>query len=348
MARRAGTSVTLTENDLHYVWAPAYGLVHGVSGSHFYGRGVAGVSLYPPPFEVALAPLGLLSLDAAHVVTLPLTALLVMGSVLAWSRAPDGYPRWVAPLILSAPVVAVVLVNNLMSALGLAALTVAIFAQRQNRWLIVGIASAVALERTINAVPVVAMLAIGAWGQPRHLARALVGGLLVIVPLGLAAFAWDPRWPQDYVATTSQFHYVGPIELARAGFGLGGAIALVGGLTAAGVLLALPRRGRGVDLDRVALVLALTVVISDIAGAYAAVFALPAVARLAARPGMSLVAWSFAFIPWLVKMVSIPALLGADPQGAFNRSALLWVILPLTLLVLIRRQQMPGEGTSLG
>ena len=335
-----------------YIWPAARALVRSGSAKPFYGSGRGAV--YPPQFVVLMAPFGLVDGSAARVLSVLLTALLVVVVALAWSRDRGQWRAGAIPLLLAAPAVMAVRLDHTMSVVGLAALTAAIFAHRRGRWYLFGMASAVALCRPANAIPVVVMMGVAIIPRPLAFLRAALGGALVLGLLTLVAYAWDPTWPADYQASIRQFHLVGFVRLAEIAFGSAASYLLI-------VLLSLPaavagwrNRDRALDLDRVSLLMAATVVIANGGGLYVAVFCLPAALRLSLRPAMALSAWVFATVPWLAILALSPVLLSNDPGRAAPYISAMALTLPLAALPLLRRPRgaleslPPSRDSSVG
>jgi hypothetical protein len=322
-----------------YMWPPANALVHGQSAYPFY-HGGAQTGIYAPPYVAAAAPFGLLPLDIASLLTTALAAVLMVACLYAWCREQQGGAILAALMALSAPAFAVVRVDELIAVVGLAALIVAVLAQRRERWWITGAALAVALIRPPNAIPVAALLAVSGFGSWRALARMVGGGLVVLIPLFLVAQLWDPTWVGDYLANSALVKFQGPPLLARQAFGPSGPLLI--SLAMAVVAGAIGRRGRGrpLDLDTAALVMALTVLVSNAGGFYTAIYALPAIARMGMRPGLGAVPWVLTAIPWLIVLVEAPNLLGASPRPTEEMLSLVAFALPLACLPLLRKPRL--------
>ena len=173
------------------------------------------------------------------------------------------------------------------------------------------------------------MLVVSGWRRPRRLLEAAAGGVLLLAPLVLVAFAWDANWIHDYAVNLSLYPIVGPARLARQLGGEAGDVGLVlvgCGIAAASVW---PSRGRPLDLDRAAFGLASTAIFASQGGLFTGLFVLPAVARLSLRPGFAAVAWLAAAAPWLLILVLAPRILGAHPED----NNLLTLLVPVMVLV---------------
>jgi hypothetical protein len=302
--------------DFKPIWELDIWFVHGQHWPHWYGVGIS--NAWPPPHEVLLSPLAFLSYDGAHIVSLVLTAALMVFTVLLWSL--DSLPptptlaRKIAwPILLSAPVFAVIWIDQLQAALGLAALSLAIWAQRRDKWWLAGIAASIGMIRVLNALPVLAILLLGGWRKPRQLAIALGAAAAFLAPLLFISYLWDHTFITDYIAGISAYPFNGtPKAVTRSlgpwGLGL---LMLVG--CAAALWLVRRDAGRPLDAGRSALGMGLTVPLAPLGGLYPAIFTLPALIRLGLRPGFAVVPWIAAVAPWVAILVVSPLLLGSDP-----------------------------------
>lgn len=327
MSGHSWTALT-TGFDFVGIWEADWAFMHGRPFA-WYGTGVS--NAWPPPHEVLFAPIGFLSYDAAHAVTIMLTAVLMVIAVALWSR--EGF-AW--PMLLSAPVFAVVWIDQLQAAAGLAALSLAIWAQRRDKWWLVGIAGALGMIRILNAIPVLAILLLSGWGKPRQLAMAAGAGAAAMAPLLFISYLWDHSFISDYFAGVSAYPFNGTPKLVTYSFGPWGiAILLVIGCAAA---LWLVRRdaGRPLDAGRAGLALSLTVPLAPLGGLYPAIFALPALMRLGRRPRFTAVRWIASLGPWVVVLLLSPWLLGPDPGLVLNFVSFIGYALVLLAYPLLR------------
>jgi hypothetical protein len=314
-------TIWTTGFDFSPIWVPTSLILHGQVVPHWYGTGIS--NAWPPPHEVLLAPFGLLSYDAAHVASMVATALLVVFAVVLWSRdavvpSPTGRARIAWPILLSAPVFAVIWIDQLQAALGLAALSLAIWAQRREKWWLVGIAASLGMIRLLNAIPILCILLYVGWRKPRQLAIAFAAAAAFMAPLLAVSYLWDHTFVTDYIAGITAYPFNGPPKAVVHSVGPWGlAVLLLLGCAAA---LWLVRRdaGRALDPGRAALAMGLTIALTPVGGLYPAIFVLPALIRLGMRPGFSAVPWIAAAAPWLAILVVSPWLLGPDPGLTLN------------------------------
>jgi glycosyl transferase family 87 len=308
--------------DFHPIWELTIYFVHGQHWPHWYGAGIS--NAWPPPHEVLLSPLAFLSYDGAHVASLILTAALMVFSVVLWSvdRLPtpaltrnvgEGLHKVAWPILLSAPVFAVIWIDQLQAALGLAALSLAIWAQRRDKWWLAGIAASIGMIRVLNGLPVLAILLLGGWRKPRQLAIAVSAAAAFMAPLLFISYLWDHTFITDYIAGISAYPFNGTPKAVIGSLGPWGLGLLV--LVGCAAALWLVRRGAGRPLDagRAALAMGLTVPLAPLGGLYPAIFTLPALIRLGLRPGFSIVPWIAAVAPWVAILLVSPLLLGSDP-----------------------------------
>ena len=283
----------------------------------WYGAGVS--NAWPPPHEVLLAPFGLLDSAGARLASILATAALMVFVVSLWSGPPPrpspqgggrcGFGSVAWPFLLSAPVFAVIWVDQLQAALGLAALSLAVWAQRREKWWLVGIAAAIGMIRILNAVPVLCILLLGGWGKPRQLAVAAGAAAAFMAPLLFVSYLWDPHFITDYVAGLTAYPYNAAPKVAVLSFGIWGLGLLLIMACAAAMWLVRKDVGRPLDPGRAGLGLGLTVAIAPLGGLYPAIYTLPALIRLGQRPGFAAVPWIVAVAPWLVVLVLTPLLL---------------------------------------
>jgi hypothetical protein len=232
--------------------------------------------------------------------------------------------------------------NQMMSVIGLAGLSLAIWAQRRDRWYLVGVAGAIGLARTSNALPVLLMIAVTAWGRPRRLLEAILGAAALLLPLTALSYLWDRNWVADYAYNLSVYNLVGPVKLAHAFYGSVGTAGLEALVCLAAMALAWPYRGKPLDLDRAALGMALGVLAAVVSTYYVAIFAMPALIRVARRPAMSGVAWFTTAFPWLVIIAATPAIV--DPNSNFPTGDLTAMVLVLVACTYPLLRKAPGEG----
>lgn len=307
--------------DFWPIWRDDHFFTSGQGDAHWYGAGIS--NAWPPPHEVLLAPFSFLSYDGAHLASALLTAALMVFVVLMWSRervdrhrVPRPSIAW--PVLLSAPVFAVVWIDQLQAALGLAALSIAIWAQRRQIWWLVGIAAAVGLIRPLNAIPVLGILLFSGWGKPRQLGIGLAAAGAFMAPLLVISYLWDHAFVTDYIAGITAYPFNGTPKAVVHSIGTWGLGLLITIGCAAALWLVRKDAGRPLDPGRAALAMGLTVPLAPLGGLYPAIFALPALIRLGTRSGFGAVPWIAAVGPWLIIMILSPWLLGADPGLTLN------------------------------
>jgi hypothetical protein len=304
----------------------AKALVSGQGSYPYYGDSIP--LGYAPPYVPLMVPLALLPRGLAYALSVLLCTAFTLVTLAAWARRDGELPGWFWAVVLSVPVFALVRIDQLMTAIGFAALSGAIFVQRRDRWWLSGALVALGLIRTANALPVMAMLVVGGWGRWNRLAQLAGGLLVVLVPLGAIATIWDAHWLQHYGHNLQVLPIVGPMKLIREQYGLTGTLLLQLGGCAAAAAIVLPSRGKPLELDRASLGLALSLVVSVVATFYPAIFVMPGLVRVAQRRGMSGVAWMAAFLPWLAILALAGPLFGPHPLGTLN----LLTVLDLVLL----------------
>lgn len=304
--------------DFWPIWREDHYWVTGRHAPYWYGKGIS--DAWPPPHEVFFAPLSFLSWAVVNWITIALSATLMVAALWLWAQR-DGERRLSSaylPLALSAPVFAVVWIDQLQSVTGLFMLSLALWAQRRDRWWLVGPAAAMGLIRVPNAIPILAILLLGGWGRWRQLGIALGSGLAFMAPFMFVAFLWDPHWVTDYIAGIASYPFNGPPKVISHAFGYPGLAIMVVLASAAALWLVRKDVGRPLDQGRSSLALALTILISPLGGLYPAIFTLPALVRLGMRPGFSAVPWIAAVVPWLIILAASPWLLAPLPGIILN------------------------------
>jgi len=343
IARSIGEARTLLTPGIDFwpIWRDDHLFTSGKGDPSWYGRGVS--NAWPPPHEVAFAPLSFLPWPVAHIVSILLCATLMVVALLLWSKREDlrRLNSGVWPLLLSAPVFAVVWIDQLQAVAGLLALSLALWAQRRERWWLVGVAAAFGMIRVANAIPVLVILLLSFWGKPRQLAIAIGAGLLAMLPLIAISFAWDPNWVRDYIDGISAYPFNGTAKLASHSLGYPGLglLALLSSLVA--VWLNRRELGGRLDPGRAALAMGITVLVAPLGGLYCGIFVLPALVRLGMRRGFWMVPWIAAVVPWVVILALSPLLLSGDPGLSLNSLSFLDFALLLLAYPLLR---MPSEG----
>jgi hypothetical protein len=300
---------------------------------------------YAPPFELLAVPLALLPDPVAAIAGRCLVAAALGLALWLWQDGDRGVRIALWPVLISLPALHAFVTDHLFSAIGLLALSLALWAQRHDRSYLVGVATAMALIRFTNALPVIAMLVVGAWGSPRRSLQALGSGLLFLAPL-VGVTTWlDPSWPADYIHSLSFYPLAGWPRLAEAaGGGIGLAMLLV---AVAGVAAWLVRKraGQPLDPDLSALGLALTIVSAPGEGPYTGIFTLPALARVGGRRGREALPWIASAAAWAALVVAALLYQGLGWQSAW---ALFTLVSTWFLLHGYPLLRMPARRLSLG
>jgi len=316
-------------DDFTRFWVASHSLI---SGTHtFPYKPGFGDFFYPAPYLFLTAPFGLLPRQWADDLARLLTAAMLAAVIAWWGRRPGGGGRAAWLLAVSLPAVQAVYLGQLATALGLAALSLAVLAQRRGRWWLVGLALAVAFIRPANALPVVAALAVGGWGNPRGLAAAAIAALLVLVPMVLTITLWDPSWPLDYAHVLGTYRFGVPALVSRA-FGAAGLAALEVAACSLAVFWQRHDRGRPPSLDRSAAVLGMSIFAAPLTAAYSTAFIFPGT-LVAMNLGWTSIVVLTAVVPWLLLW---PRAIGPIPGYALAPLALA-TIAAATIAWLVRR-----------
>lgn len=328
---------TIDGNDLIALNAPK-ALLSGTSVHAAFGPGH--LDAYPLPMELLLIPIAAVP-DGVRIPLVKVLCMILLASALWLWADGSGKRSSVLVLLLSMPALSLILHDHLVTALGLTAVSLAVWAQRRQRFVLAGAALAVGAFRTANFLPVAVMLAVSVGPRWKDWLR-FGGGLgAVLAPLTLAAFVVDPNWVADWQADLRLYPLAGLVRLvAPAGTaGVIGAQVAVAGL--AGVLV---RRsfGRPIDLDRASLGLAIGILPAPMDGIYSCLFVLPAVLRAGLRPGYGQIPYLTAAGSWIFVLVAAPWLLSAAPEAALSLLTTVAFWLLLNTYPLLRRVQAVG------
>jgi hypothetical protein len=315
----------------------------------FHGHSVAGVyasplAPYPLPYLLAFAPLELIRdpwiRPAITIICLGLLAF----SVLLLAGRTD---RALIPALVSVPVLQQILSPHLPAEVGLAGVCLAAWSQPRQRWVVMGVGLAMALERPPNALPLLAVLVWCSWGQWRGLLKAALTGAAVMAAPVLVAFWIDPGWLAVY---TANLHYTMYAGLPLLALDMGGTWGLVGlQLATVAVALFLVRdlRGRPLDADLAAFVISLGVLSSKLSGPYSGIYALPALVRVGLRPQLAWTPWLASGVGWIMELTFLPAMLaGAAAPPAWESVVAYWFVLAAWPLALVRRLGPPRDGAD--
>ena len=131
---------------------------------------------YPPVTAAQYAVVTVLPDAILYPLTRVAAAVLLFLSIAAWSGKGAFRDRWIWPLLLSPPVINVIRLGQFNAAVGFAAITCAVMAERRSRGLLLGCALAVALCRPTNTLPAIAALVMAVAIRER---RLLVPAVLI-------------------------------------------------------------------------------------------------------------------------------------------------------------------------
>jgi hypothetical protein len=272
---------------------------------------------YPPPYELLVLPLAALPDWVAGIIGRCLVAGLLGLALWLWQEGDRGVRHALWPVLLSLPALHAFVTDHLFSAIGLFAVSLALWAQRRDRWYLVGAAVALGLIRFTNALPVIAMLLVGAWGRPKQILQAIAGGLVVVGPLAVVTTWLDPSWVSDYAYSLNAYPLAGWPRLAQSAGGVIGVGVLQLVVAAAAAWLVRHRAGRPLDPDSSALGLALSIVSAPGEGPYTGIFTLPALARVGGRPGREALPWIASTAAWAALILAGLFYAGSDWQSVW-------------------------------
>jgi Glycosyltransferase family 87 len=237
------------------------------------------LAVYPPSSVVQYLPLALLPVGVAQLVTRLATASILVWMVTIFGRNDDGrIEPWSLVLLVSPPAINAVRLDQFNAALALLALIVAWRLLVSGRPLLAGLVAGIAMTRPLNALPVGMGLTGGARRGQRW--RLLVGATAFVGMTLAVAFVWDPHLFRDIVSTSEHRSLVGIVGYLRSEFGIVGVGVWLGVVALLCWIVSNGLRDR--PRDAFVVVLALSTIAVHLGGPYVAIFALPAVARLAA------------------------------------------------------------------
>jgi len=237
------------------------------------------LSVYPPSSAVQYLPLALLPVGVAELLTRLATASILVWMVMTFGRDDAGrIEPWSFVLLVSPPAINAVRLDQFNAALTLLALIVAWRLLRSGRPLLAGLVAGIAMTRPLNAIPVGMGLTGGA--GPGQRMRLLVGGTAFVGMTLALAFAWDTQVFRDIVTTGEHRSLVGIVGYLRSEFGIVGVGVWLGVVALLCWIVSNGLRDR--PRDAFVVVLAVSTIAVHLGGPYVAIFAIPAVARLAA------------------------------------------------------------------
>lgn len=105
-----------------------------------------------------MLPLAALPDPVAAVIGRCIAALALFFGLWVWQEGEVRVRVALWPVLLSLPALHDIYVDHWLAAVGLASLSIALWAQRHGRWYVAGAAVAIGASRLGNALPVIAML----------------------------------------------------------------------------------------------------------------------------------------------------------------------------------------------
>ncbi len=339
--------------DVSFIWPLLKVMAHhGLRVGNLGSVSQANNEFYPYPFAILLTPLGWLSYTWAASLGSLLSALCLSISIAVWRRAfPDVRHSWVLLVLLGLPGLDLVLIGQLLTAIGFVGASLAAAAAARGRWFSAGLAAVFATMRPDHLVVLALFVLVCFMPRRRRDLLSLIGGYAALfLPLGLAATLLHPTWLSDWVANVSNYSSpVGVIlavvrQLGRAGDAL---------LAALVVLIALEVR-RLIRTDGppflVAVAWAIGFAVSSIVAPtpsfYAFIYILPLELALVWSGRWLFVLLTFLVIPW--GLVGYNFAHSSFPGAQLANLALTAAYLCGAALVLIGVQNVTGLLTRSG
>lgn len=259
---------------------------------------------YPLPYLIAFVPVGLLGDPWLRPAATALSIGLLVFSMWLMGALRRNPAMW--PVLVSPPFFFDLLSPHLTTEVGLAGLCLAAWAQPRRRWILLGVGIGIGFIRPPNALPLLAVLVYTSWGNWRGLFKAAAAAVCLVLPLVAIAFWLDPNWVTTYSVNVAQAVYAGLPLIAIYAFGPSGLFLIQAAAVLAALVLARSSRGKPLDPDLGAYVIALGVLPSKLSGVYSGLYALPAVARLGLRPRLWWTPWVVSAAAWLFELSLFP------------------------------------------
>jgi hypothetical protein len=324
--------------DISPLWFGSSALLHGIPFEQLTPN-QRHAFFYPPPYLVAFAPLVLLKLEVASVVVRAIVAGLVVAVVVGWAHRLRTVPLLAWLLCLSLASVQAVFLGQLTSAIGLMAFSLAIWAQRRDRWALVGVAMAFGCIRLANAIPVIAILLVGGWGKPAALRRALLAAGAVLAPMVIVVTFWDPDWTSSFLTEVRGYPF-GFLTLVGSSSRLTVLAIVLGAVALTAAFWVRRDAGKPLDLDRSAAALALGVVAAPMGAVYTVIYLLPALTRLVARRDQAALPLMALVVPWMLAVS--PPIAGFTQQVTTVAAEM--ILIAATVVVLVRHRGSPERS----
>jgi hypothetical protein len=271
VASGSNKAIVIFGNDDDTMLIPARSLIHWQQPPAAVGFN------YPAPTYVLYAPLGIIPAGLGDALAIMLSAAFVVAALYAWARI-SGATRGLWFVVLSAPVVNLIHIIQINTAVGLATLIGAYIAMSRNRMFIAGILLALSLCRITNGLPIaVAIMANALYRRPRVGLAITSGFVLTLTPAFVIAFLWYPHWLSTVGAAGTAFALYGGPEIARVLLGNSGPQILLIGVCVIITGLTISSRRIIPSPEMYALLLAFTILPTHLGAMYVGVFALPAI-----------------------------------------------------------------------
>ncbi len=298
--------------DSHNILAGARALLHRLPPTS------ANLLIYPSTVYVIYIPLGLLPVGMVQPLTQAACLVAVGFSLRLWGSAEDGKaPMWIWALLLSAPALQLIYIDQFNTAMALLSVSAVIPLMDRGRLGWLGALSAFALiAKPFCALPLLPGLAC-----LRHRRGRVIGIIAATMgclgAVSLLAWAWDPSSLAHIFSALARRPLVGIPGLSRDLFGSPGVVGLLAVWAGFEMLVARRLAGHASPTDVAAVLVALSVIPLHLGGPYVAVLTFPAVARLALRRDSPHVAIAYAslYSAGTVLGSAIPKLLPAGERG---------------------------------
>ncbi len=239
------------------------------------------LSLYPAFNYLLYFYLGLIPQKVLVPLTQCAALLLILLSLKAWGGKESTLRNPGILLILSVPVLQLLYIDQLNTAVAFASMTVALHGINRRWWWLAGAGALISLVcRPLNAIVILPGLF---FLVPRkgYLLSLLYGAILGII-LTVATWMWDRNFLHALLHSSHTRPLVGPIGYFREAFGLHGLVVYVLAVAVCAVLIGYSTRQLDI-WDSAAILFAFSLLTVHLGGQYVALYEIPAVYRLAYR-----------------------------------------------------------------
>ena len=313
--------------------APGSDIRNLTQGAHNLMRGHSlspkNLSLYPAFNYVIYLYLAFIPNSVLVPSTAVLGFLLILGALAVWN---GDRPKLVAVgllLLLSVPILQLLYIDQLNTAIGFSSLTFSLYCVRRNWWWAAGPLAVLSLIcRPLNTVIILPWL-FYLISRRNYILSVLTGGV-VFIALLIVTWLLDHRFIPELLGSSHRRPLVGPIGFIRESYGVHGLVIFI--ILVAGCALYLGYSMRNADFwDSASLLFAFSLLSVHLGGQYIALYEIPIIFRLATRWSLTWIA--FAYVIGYASVNVLYASLGVH-FAILGPISIPWIMLPLFLALL--------------